>query len=84
MIEKKTAGQAMNDARIEAGVTQQRLAEKIGAKNVQAVQSLLNPKRNMTTDNLVKLADALGYDVVIRNRVNDKEVIIVSNEGEDK
>lgn len=84
MIEKKTAAHAMNDARVEAGVTLQRLAEKIGAKNFQTVQSLLSPKRNMTTDNLVKLADVLGYDVIIRNRVNDKEVIIVSSEGEDK
>lgn len=83
-MDKKTAGQALNDARIEADVTYQKLADKIGAKSAQAVQNLLNPKRNITTDNFIKLAESLGYDVIIRNRVNDKEVIIVSNEGEDK
>ena len=81
-MEKKTAGQALNDVRVEANVTYQKLADKIGAKSAQAIQNLLNPKRNITTDNFIKLAEALGYDVIIRNRVNDKEVIIVSNEGD--
>ena len=80
MIEKKTAAQAIEDIRIETGMTQAKLAEKIGANNVQAVQSMLYRSKNMRVDNLIKLADALGYDVILRNRVTDKEILIVRGE----
>lgn len=80
MIEKKTASQAIKDIRVEVGITHAKLAEKIGANNAQVVQNLVMPGRNMRTDNLIKLADALGYDVILRNRVTDKEILIVKGE----
>lgn len=80
MIEKKTAAQALEDIRVGAGVTQAKLAEKVGVSSVQVVQSMLYRSKSMRTDNLIKLADALGYDVVLRNRVTDKEILIVKGE----
>ena len=79
-MEKKTASQAIEDIRIETGMTQAKLAEKIGLNSAQAVQSMLYRNRNTRINNIVSLADALGYDVILRNRVTDKEILIVKGE----
>lgn len=80
---KKTAGAALIDAKAEAKVTYKRLAEKAGANNYQYIQKVLNPQYNMSANTFVAVANALGYDVVMRNRVNDKEVVIIRTGGDD-
>lgn len=83
MIEKKTARDAIESLRTKFGVSQQKIAEKIGLKNMQGFQSIMKSKQGMRTDNFIKLANALGYDVIIRNRVNDEEIQIIVAEGDD-
>lgn len=77
---QKTALQAAYDIQEKAGISQRRLAEKMGLKSQQAVYNMLNAKNGMRVDNFVKMMAVLGYDVVIRNRVNDEEIEIVGEE----
>lgn len=78
----KTAGQIAREVLDASGISQKKLAEKMGLKTQQAVFNLLKAKNGMRTDNFVKMMNLLGYDVVVRNRVTDEEVF-VSAEGSD-
>ena len=77
---QKTALQAAYDIQESAGISQKRLAEKMGLKSQQAVYNMLNAKNGMRVDNFVKMMAVLGYDVIVRNRVNDEEIEIVGEE----
>lgn len=74
---QKTALQAANDIKDQAGISQKKLAEKMGLNSQQAVYNMLNAKNGMRVDNFVKMMAVLGYDVIVRNRVNDEEIEIV-------
>ena len=74
---QKTALQAANDIKEQAGISQKKLAEKMGLNSQQAVYNMLNAKNGMRVDNFVKMMAVLGYDVIVRNRVNDEEIQIV-------
>lgn len=78
----KTAGQIARDVLDATGISQKKLAEKMGLKTQQAVFNLLKAKNGMRVDNFVKMMNLLGYDVVVRNRVTDEE-IHVAYEGSD-
>jgi len=54
----------LTEARLEAGMTQQRLAHMLGTRrsNISRMESGL---QNITIDTLVKTADALGKDVTV-------------------
>lgn len=78
---KKTAGQIAKDALTSSGISQRKLAEKMGLRAQQAVFNLLNAKNGMRTDNFVKMMNLLGYDVIVRNKVTDEETV-VSSESE--
>lgn len=78
----KTAGQIAREVLDASGISQKKLAEKMGLKTQQAVFNLLKAKNGMRTDNFVKMMNLLGYDVVVRNKVTDEEVF-VSAEGSD-
>lgn len=72
----KTAQQIVKETAEDLGLSQKKLADKIGAKSQQAVFSMLGAKNGMRIDNFVKLMNAMGYDVVVRNRVTDEETQI--------
>lgn len=74
---QKTALQAANDIKEQSGISQKKLAEKMGLNSQQAVYNMLNAKNGMRVDNFVKMMAVLGYDVIVRNRVNDEEIQIV-------
>lgn len=78
----KTAGQIAREVLEASGISQKKLADKMGLKTQQAVFNLLKAKNGMRTDNFVKMMNLLGYDVVVRNKVTDEEVF-VSAEGSD-
>ena len=75
---QKTATQAAVDIWKGSGLSQKKLAEKMELKSQQAVFNMLNAKNSMRADNFVKMMNILGYDVVIRNKVNDEEVEIIT------
>lgn len=81
-MENKTAAQAIDDIRIELGLTQKHLADKIGANSPQVVQNMLYRNKDMRTSSLIRFANALGYDLVLKNRVTDKEILLVKDDGE--
>ena len=71
---KKTAGQIARELLAASGISQKKLADKMGLKAQQAVFNLLNAKNGMRTDNFVKMMDLLGYDVIVRDKVTDEEI----------
>lgn len=73
----KTAVQFAKEALAQSGISQKKLADKMGLKAQQAVFNMLNTKNGMRTDNFVKMMCALGYDVVVRDKVTDKETKLV-------
>ena len=76
----KTAIQLARDIWDASGISQKKLAEKMGLKTQQAVFNMLNAKNGMRVDNFVRMMNVLGYDVVVRNKVTDEETL-VSPEG---
>ena len=60
----------------EAGISQKKLATKIGAKSQQAVFNMFQAKLGMRVDNFIKIMNALGYDVMVKNRVTDEVEIV--------
>lgn len=78
----KTASKLANDIWKDSGISQKRLAEKMGLKTQQAVFNMLKAKNGMRVDNFVRMMNVLGYDVVVRNKVTDEETV-VSPEGDD-
>ncbi len=79
---QKTALQAANDIKERSGISQKKLAEKMGLNSQQAAYNMLNAKNGMRVDNFVKMMEVLGYDVIVRNRVNDEEIEIISKGDE--
>ena len=77
-MEQNTVQGAVKSVYEATDISQKKLADKIGAKSQQAVYNMMNAKNGMRADNLVKLMNAMGYDVLIRDRVTDKEVKLVT------
>lgn len=78
----KTAGEIARETLVAAGISQKKLADKMGLKSQQALFSMLNAKNGMRVDNFVKIMDTLGFEVIVRNKVTDAEQL-VSAEGSD-
>ena len=81
---KKTAMGIIKEIWSASGVSQKKLADKMGLKSQQAVFNMMNAKNGMRVDNFVKMLGLLGYDVVIRDRVTDEETVLTVEEGEAK
>ena len=58
-----TTGERIKEARIKCGLTQKELGERLGL-SYQAVAQWENNLRNPKQETLLKIADALGIDVV--------------------
>ena len=69
------AGEAIKQAMKGDGLTQIKLAEKLGYKVQAAVGNVLTRENAMKVESLLKMAHAMGYDVVIRR---GKEEIVVT------
>lgn len=70
MTEKEAIKRIMK----ERGWSQARLAREAGFKNQSNVGMMLSPSRqsSMNTDNLVSLAEALGCELVIRDKLGSE------------
>lgn len=62
------------------GVSGAVLAEKLGYNTPSAVTNRLQSK-TMTVEVLVKLLEAMDCELVIKNKVGDKETFVVDNEN---
>ena len=86
-MNQMTVVEAIESLREGAQISQAKLAVKIGMKHAQGYQNAIGAKKGMRSDNFIKLANALGYDVIIRNRVTDAEIEIIApadSEGADE
>lgn len=76
-----TAGNIVKQIMRECGISQARLAKLLGDKTGKAVKqryigSMVKEGKSMKVDNLLSMLDILGYDVVIKNRLNENEIIV--------
>ena len=60
----------------DIGMSQKKLATKIGIKTQQSVFNMLSAKQGMRIDNFIKIMNVLGYDVMVKNRVTDETIIV--------
>ncbi len=60
----------------KVGMSQKKLATKIGVKAQQGVFNMLNAKQGMRIDNFVKIMNVLGYDVLVKDRVTDETILV--------
>ena len=81
---RKTAREVAREILDGSDVSQKKLATKMGLKSQQAVFNMLNAKNGMRADNFIKMMGVLGYDVVVRDRVTDKETILGVDGRENK
>lgn len=54
-------------------ITQQELADRLGAKSQGTIGNMFRSKHDIRTDSLVSMAEVLGCDVVVRERSTGKE-----------
>lgn len=73
---KMKAAEIVRHGMESLGVSQKQLATKIGLKTQQSVFNILNAKQGMRIDNFVKMMNVLGYDVMVKHRVTDQEIIV--------
>lgn len=64
----------------EKGMSGKTLAEKLGYNTPSAVTNRLQSK-TMTVEMLVKLLDAMDCELIIKNKVGNKESFEVNNEN---
>ena len=77
-----TAIEAIKAIMKEQRVSQAKLAEKMKVYGQQWVYNMLNAKHGVRTDSLIKAMEAMGYEVVLRNKVNDSEIVLELGEEE--
>lgn len=69
MNEKKIVDEVMK----KEGVTQASLSKALGWKSQQVVGNKLTRDVSMRVDDLVKMLEAMNYEVVIRKSLGDKQ-----------
>lgn len=66
----------IKEAMINRGVSQQKLANKIGLSSQQGLLSMINAKKGMRADNFARIMNALGYDVIAVSRATGDEITL--------
>jgi transcriptional regulator with XRE-family HTH domain len=69
---RREVGMFVLEKRMELGLSQRELAERVGTSQ-NRIYLIENGETNPTLDTLQKLADILGFDLVIRHR--DRELV---------
>lgn len=81
-VNKMNAGAIVKKILDEVGISQKKLATKIGIKTQQGVFNMINAKQGMRIDNFVKIMDVLGYEVLVRNKVTDEMIVVEAGKEE--
>lgn len=66
------------------GMNQAKVAEKMGMKRPQVLANQLSRKNGMRTDKFIEIANAIGYDVVLRDRISGEGIVVEKEEGEEE
>ena len=66
---KKEIGVIIKNRRLELGLTQKELSEKLGLKSHNNIIALEKGRRGLSVDSLNKICDALGLELKITKRI---------------
>lgn len=58
------------------GMNKSKLAEKMGMARPQVLNNQLSRKAGMRIDTLLAMVNALGYDVVLKDRISGNEIVV--------
>ena len=61
-------------------MTKTQLAKRAGYASPQNLTNKLARPSGMRIDSLIEIMDAMGYDVVIKDRMNEKEIVLTLQE----
>lgn len=68
-MEKATSIQIVKAAMRDRKWSMSKLAEESGMRGATNVTGILNRGTSMRVDNLVKMLDAMGYEVIVRDKM---------------
>lgn len=57
----------------ERNMTKTALAEKLGYKSMSSITNVLAGDRKLLLDNYVRMLNAMGYDVIVRDQYDKKK-----------
>ena len=60
----------------KTGVSQRRLALLSGYNAQQQINQMLVAKNGTRTDKFIRVMNAMGYDVVVKNRISGEEIAV--------
>lgn len=60
----------------ERGLNKSKLAEQMGLSRPQVLINQMNRKTSMRAETFIRIADALGYDVTLKDRDSGEEIIV--------
>ena len=72
------ANDAVKEIMAVRGISQAKLAERIGKSTQSAVGNALGNKKGLHSSTLVEMAKALGYRVILEDEMNPKNRIEVN------
>lgn len=75
------AKDAIKEAMKVCGWSQATLAEKCGMKGQSNVTGILNRGSSMRVDNLLQMANAMGFELVLRDGRGKSEYVITHSES---
>lgn len=77
-----TGKEIIRAALAKSGVSQMKLSEMLGYSKKTSVGAILNKNNSLRTDVFTKWLNALGYEVIIRNKSNKSEKFVLTVEPE--
>ena len=78
-MKKMKDNEAVKKALKVRDMSQKALATAVGYVGQSAIGQALSRENGMRVDLLVKFMSALGYDVVIKDRISGKELCTITN-----
>ena len=70
-----TIKEAINACVKKREISKALVARKLGV-TAQSLNDRINRGKSMTTDNLVDILDAMGYDLVVKDRISGSEEVL--------
>lgn len=72
--------EAIESCIAKRGMNKSKLAEKMGMKRPQVLVNQMSRKNGMRTDTFLEIAEALGYDVVLKDKISGEEIVVTAEE----
>ena len=76
------AKDAVREAMKERGWSQAKLAEECGMKAQTNVTGVLNRGSSLRVDIMLQMVNAMGFELVLRDKFGDKQYVITQSKAE--